>query len=146
MNWLSQFERNLGQNSQCALPQLCQNKRYVPNVCCDAEKKMVVFFVAGLFDLPTIILIAWQQMFFFYLFFCLFFVQDPPFTESIHKSLFCNRNWEKPTNKCWATQFFLVCTSMSNIWVYPQFYIQLVNRPHFGTWILLLWPFGQSEQ
>ena len=28
----------------------------------------------------------------------------------------------------------------------PQFYIQLVNRPHFGTGILLFWPFGQSGQ
>ena len=28
----------------------------------------------------------------------------------------------------------------------PQFYIQLVNRPHFGTWILLFGPFGQSGQ
>ena len=28
----------------------------------------------------------------------------------------------------------------------PQFYIQLVNRPHFGTWLLLFGPFGQSGQ
>jgi hypothetical protein len=27
-----------------------------------------------------------------------------------------------------------------------QFYIQLVNRPHFGTGILLFGPFGQSGQ
>ena len=28
----------------------------------------------------------------------------------------------------------------------PQFYIQIVNRPHFGTGILLFGPFGQSGQ
>ena len=28
-------------------------------------------------------------------------------------------------------------------WAIPQFYIQLVYKPHFGTWILLFGPFGQ---
>ena len=31
--------------------------------------------------------------------------------------------------------------SQSSWWLKAQFYIQLVNRPHFGTWILLLGPF-----
>ena len=29
---------------------------------------------------------------------------------------------------------------------WPQFYIQLVYRPHFGAWILLFGPFGQLRQ
>ena len=28
-------------------------------------------------------------------------------------------------------------------WSIPQFYIQLVYRPHFGAWILLFGPFGK---
>ena len=37
---------------------------------------------------------------------------------------------------------------LSKFWTFikSQFYIQLVNRPHFGTWILLLGLFGQSGQ
>ena len=34
----------------------------------------------------------------------------------------------------------------SKITILSQFYIQLVNRPHSGTWILLFGPFGQSGQ
>ena len=37
---------------------------------------------------------------------------------------------------------------MKQVGIYDdtQFYIQLVNRPHFGTGILLFGPFGQSGQ
>ena len=37
-----------------------------------------------------------------------------------------------------------IITRMANIWLRSQFYIQLVYKPHFGTWILLLGRLGSS--
>ena len=36
--------------------------------------------------------------------------------------------------------------SFGDFWRHPQFYIQLVYWPHFGTWILLFGPFGLCWQ
>ena len=40
---------------------------------------------------------------------------------------------------------FYCVQSHSGRWP-PQFYIQLVYKPHFGTWILLFGPVGQLRQ
>ena len=65
--------------------------------------------------------------------------------------------WSKPLYfNIWSKilyRVYILPLSVSSLWyntifrfLEPQFYIQLVYRPHFGTWILLFGPFGLSWQ
>ena len=55
---------------------------------------------------------------------------------------FINWIWQKTFNDFDCEQKLIFYCS-TNLMSQPQFYIQLVYRPQFGTWILLFGPFGQ---
>ena len=55
----------------------------------------------------------------------------------------CWSKWSSLKEGQALAKLFKVARNIVFSWVMSQFYIQLLYKPHFGTWILLLRPFGQ---